>query len=122
MNQLSFLEEKHIIICGERKPYSSAPSLIGYWMICKANIFTDKIFPIRKQLTALLFLVYTLFPVIACGQSTTLTSHAISMYGDIKYGADFTHFEYVNPEAPKGGHVRLAAIGTYDSFNPFIIN
>ena len=90
-------------------------------MICKANIFTDKIFRLRKRLTALLFLVYTLFPVIACGQSTTLTSHAISMYGDIKYGVDFTHFEYVNPEAPKGGHVRLAAIGTYDSFNPFII-
>ena len=48
-------------------------------------------------------------------------SHALSMYGDIKYPADFTHFDYVNPNAPKGGSIRLAAIGTYNSFNPFII-
>lgn len=49
------------------------------------------------------------------------TSHALSMFGDIKYGPDFAHFEYVNPNAPKGGTLRLAAIGTYDSLNPFII-
>ena len=48
-------------------------------------------------------------------------SHALSMYGDIKYNPNFTHFDYVNPNAPKGGAVRLAAIGTYNSFNPFII-
>ena len=48
-------------------------------------------------------------------------SHALSMYGDIKYDSDFSHFDYVNPEAPKGGSIRLAAIGTYNSFNPFII-
>ncbi len=33
----------------------------------------------------------------------------------------FKHFEYVNPEAPKGGDVKLAAIGTFDSLNPFIL-
>ena len=48
-------------------------------------------------------------------------SHALSMYGDVKYGPDFEHFDYVNPNAPKGGEVRLAAIGTFDSLNPFII-
>ena len=48
-------------------------------------------------------------------------SHALSMYGDVKYSSSFTHFDYVNPDAPKGGSIRLAAIGTYNSFNPFII-
>jgi microcin C transport system substrate-binding protein len=46
--------------------------------------------------------------------------HAISLNGDIKYPADFTHFEYVNPDAPKGGEIVLGAIGNYDSFNGFI--
>ena len=46
---------------------------------------------------------------------------AISMYGDLKYGPGFKHFAYVNPEAPKGGDVKLAAIGTFDTLNPFIL-
>ncbi len=49
------------------------------------------------------------------------TSHGLSIYGDLKYKAGFKHFEYVNPDAPKGGDVRLAAIGTFDSLNPFIL-
>jgi microcin C transport system substrate-binding protein len=47
-------------------------------------------------------------------------SHAIAMHGEPKYGPDFTHFDYVNPNAPKGGTMRLAENGTFDSFNPFI--
>ncbi len=47
-------------------------------------------------------------------------SHAIAMHGEPKYGPDFTHFDYVNPNAPKGGTIRLAEQGTFDSFNPFI--
>lgn len=47
--------------------------------------------------------------------------HGLSMFGDLKYPANFTHFEYVNPDAPKGGSLRLAAIGTYDSLNPYIL-
>ena len=46
---------------------------------------------------------------------------AISMYGDLKYGPGFTHFEYVNPRAPKGGELRLPGIGTFDNLNPFIL-
>ncbi len=48
-------------------------------------------------------------------------SHGLAMHGDLKYPAGFTHFDYVNPKAPKGGTVRLNAIGTYDSFNSFIV-
>lgn len=47
--------------------------------------------------------------------------HALAMNGQPKYGPDFTHFDYAFPDAPKGGTVRLAAIGTFDSFNPFIV-
>lgn len=48
-------------------------------------------------------------------------SHGLAMFDDLKYPADFRHFDYVNPDAPKGGTVRLSAIGTFDSFNNFII-
>ncbi|MGJ3260098.1 MAG: extracellular solute-binding protein [Rhodospirillales bacterium] len=47
--------------------------------------------------------------------------HGIAMHGDLKYGPDFKHFDYVNPDAPKGGKIRLGAIGGFDSLNPFIV-
>lgn len=47
--------------------------------------------------------------------------HALAMHGEPKYGADFQHFDYVNPDAPKGGEVKLSAIGTFDNLNPFIL-
>ncbi len=46
--------------------------------------------------------------------------HAIAMHGSAKYLSDFTHFDYVNPNAPKGGEIKLASPGTFDSFNPYI--
>ncbi len=46
--------------------------------------------------------------------------HAIAMHGEPKYPAGFTHFDYVNPDAPKGGTIRLGVRGTFDSFNPNI--
>ena len=45
------------------------------------------------------------------------TVHAIAMHGEPKYPPGFAHFDYVNPDAPKGGTLRLAAQGAYDSFN-----
>ena len=47
-------------------------------------------------------------------------SHAIALYGEPKYGPDFTHFDYVNPHARKGGGVTLGAVGRFGSLNPFI--
>ncbi len=43
--------------------------------------------------------------------------HALSLFGEVKYPADFKRFDYVNPEAPKGGLVRQIALGTFDNFN-----
>jgi microcin C transport system substrate-binding protein len=47
--------------------------------------------------------------------------HGIAMHGDLKYPPGFKHFDYVDPNAPKGGTVKLGAIGTFDSLNNFIV-
>ncbi len=50
--------------------------------------------------------------------------HGLSSFGDLKYRPDFKHFDYVNPNAPKGGRlvtVGTGALSTFDSFNPFIL-
>ncbi len=47
--------------------------------------------------------------------------HALAMHGVPKYQPGFKHFDYVNPNALKGGMVRQAAVGSFDSLNPFII-
>jgi microcin C transport system substrate-binding protein len=53
----------------------------------------------------------------AQAQSEPAWRHALSLFGDIKYPADFKRFDYVNPDAPKGGVVRQISIGTFDNFN-----
>src|SRR5262245_41325237 len=64
----------------------------------------------------------SLFAVSAAAAADqTYKGHGIAMHGDLKYGPDFKHFDYANPDAPKGGELRRYALGTFDSFNPFII-
>jgi microcin C transport system substrate-binding protein len=63
-------------------------------------------------------------PVPALGQggaSGPVNGPALSMYGDLKYPPGFKHFQYVNPAAPKGGDVKMAAFGTFDTLNPFTL-
>ncbi|PJE78899.1 Periplasmic dipeptide transport protein [invertebrate metagenome] len=48
-------------------------------------------------------------------------SHGIARFDDLKYPENFSHFDYVNPNAPKGGHLQLFAHGTFDSLNPYAI-
>ncbi len=47
--------------------------------------------------------------------------HALTLGDAPKYGPDFKHLDYVNPDAPKGGTLNMGVTGTFDSFNPFII-
>ena len=47
----------------------------------------------------------------------TIVTHAYSNFGEVKYGPDIVHLDYVNPDAPKGGEFSLSASGTFDSFN-----
>lgn len=48
-----------------------------------------------------------------------IKSHGFSEFGDLKYPEGFAHFDYVNPDAPRGGELSYATEGTFDSFNPF---
>ena len=52
---------------------------------------------------------------------TVLKSHGLSTYGELKYPADFAHFDYVNPDAPRGGTMSSWGFGTFDSFMPYIV-
>jgi len=73
---------------------------------------------LRPLLTVLLFLLT--LGVAHAAQHT----HGLSIFGDLKYPADFKHYDYVNPDAPKGGRLRtlgLSASLTFDSFNPYIV-
>ena len=46
--------------------------------------------------------------------------HGVSLFGELKYPADFKHFDYVKPDAPKGGSVRMIGLGTFDNFNEVV--
>ncbi|HZB92310.1 MAG TPA: extracellular solute-binding protein [Stellaceae bacterium] len=72
----------------------------------------------RAVLAALLA---ALFALPAAAQSDA-PSYGLSLFGDpLKYPPGFTHFDYINPDAPKGGSVRFGDIGTFDNLNPFIL-
>jgi microcin C transport system substrate-binding protein len=59
---------------------------------------------------------------LAVGTALAAGNYALSLFGDLKYGPDFTHFDYTNPNAPAGGTMILVPPGgTYDSLNPFIV-
>lgn len=63
-------------------------------------------------------------PGAALSEDGTTRSHGISAFGDLKYPPDFKHFDYVNPDAPKGGVWSgrgTAASNTFDSLNPYIL-
>ncbi len=57
----------------------------------------------------------------ALAKDNVITTHAIAIHGTPKHGPDFKHFTYVNPDASKGGEVRLYAPGTFDTLNPFTL-
>jgi microcin C transport system substrate-binding protein len=58
---------------------------------------------------------------LPAGAAEVYRGHGMAMHGDAKYPPGFKHFDYVNPKAPKGGAIKLGALQTFDSFNPYII-
>lgn len=54
-------------------------------------------------------------------QMVTLAAPSIGLGYTPKYPANFKHFDYVNPDAPKGGKIILSGFGDFDSFNPYIL-
>lgn len=73
----------------------------------------------RALLTFAGLSIATLLAQAVWAQDEIITSHGYSFYGDLKYPADYPHFDYVNPDAPKGGEISLYAPGTFDSMNPY---
>ncbi|MGE0700557.1 MAG: extracellular solute-binding protein [Hyphomicrobiaceae bacterium] len=68
--------------------------------------------------------IAALAPVLPFGPAAAEPRHGLSIFGELKYPASFEHFDYVDPNAPKGGRISLvgpAAIRTFDSFNDFIL-
>jgi microcin C transport system substrate-binding protein len=63
-----------------------------------------------------------LFLLIGANCAQAAPSEGMSLFGDLKYKPGFTHFDYANPQAPKGGVMRYSSIGTFDTLNPFVIN
>lgn len=76
----------------------------------------------RRPHTAAPVLLFTLL-LLALAGTAHADSHAIAMHGEPKYGPGFEHFDYVNPDAPKGGTMRFAVVSAsgFDSLNPYIL-
>lgn len=73
----------------------------------------------RNPLRCLIATIVLLGPAIAAAAGIDYR-HGTSFIEPLKYAPDFTHFAYVNPDAPKGGMVRFPELGTFDSFNNMI--
>ena len=58
--------------------------------------------------------------MLACG-AVGADHHGYKPFGELKYPPGFEHFDYVNPDAPKGGTLRLMGHGSFDSLNPWIM-
>lgn len=70
------------------------------------------------------FLRALMTAVLVCLAPASWAAHAYAQFGDIKYPPGFTHFDYVNPAAPKGGEIRMVppiAVTNFDKFNPFTL-
>ncbi|MGA9222313.1 MAG: ABC transporter substrate-binding protein, partial [Pseudomonas graminis] len=65
-------------------------------------------------------LLLTFSLVLSTTAAATISeSHGYAQFGVLKYPASFTHFDWVNPEAPKAGTLRIMANGTFDTLNPY---
>jgi len=71
--------------------------------------------------------VFAVFLCVALGLGVSApawSGYGYALWGDLKYSASFSHFDYVNPAAPKGGELRLVSnlrTSTFDKYNPFTI-
>jgi microcin C transport system substrate-binding protein len=78
------------------------------WLVVALGLLTVSLTPVRDG-------------GVQAADTHVSSRHGLSIYGDLKYGPGFKHFDYVSPDARKGGDVRLAAIGTFDNLNPYIL-
>lgn len=79
-------------------------------------------YPLRAAIAVTALTVFGFVSESARAEDSAACRHAISLIGSPKMAADFKNFDWVNPDAPKGGTLRQAEIGTFDSLNGFTIN
>ncbi|MDD4615700.1 MAG: extracellular solute-binding protein [Alphaproteobacteria bacterium] len=84
--------------------------------------FTVRLRTLAPMIKNLCFVIALfLVPVDVRAAAFSKPAHALVMAGEPLYGSNFDHFDYVNPDAPKGGTLKLGATGSFDSLNPFIV-
>ncbi len=76
---------------------------------------------LASALMSLSILILSAWVAVAEEQKI-IKSHGYSFFGDLNYPEDYTHFDYVNPDAPKGGEISIALAGSFSSMNPFTRN
>ncbi len=64
---------------------------------------------------------FAVFFVLSCANAASAFENKIALYGAAKYPDDFKAFDYVNPDAKKGGRIVMPEYGGFDNFNPFIL-
>lgn len=74
-----------------------------------------------RVLAAVVVALSLLYSIPSALAADVQARHGIAMHGEPKYGPDAKHFDYADPNAPKGGTIRYAAIGSFDNFNPYIL-
>lgn len=84
---------------------------------CQSSNLRRPIRRLRSLLTLLAMGAITASASADSNPSGAITSYGYAVFGELKYGADFTHFDYTNPDAPKGGSYRFAQTGNFDSIN-----
>ncbi|MGD9864593.1 MAG: ABC transporter substrate-binding protein, partial [Pseudodonghicola sp.] len=94
------------IPCAQRRPHARAV----------ARSLPDRTLA-AVALALLMLLAWT--GLLAAEEEKIIKSYGFSEFGALKYPEGFAHFDYVNPDAPKGGELSYAAQGTFDNFNPF---
>ncbi len=78
---------------------------------------TDRIFHLIRPLLSLFLSLAISFPASAIVRE----SHGYAQFGTLKYPASFTHFDWVNPAAPKGGTLRIMGAGSFDTLNHYAL-
>ncbi|MBB3946725.1 microcin C transport system substrate-binding protein [Rhizobium skierniewicense] len=75
---------------------------------------------LKSGLFALAAVSFVSAPIVANAQDSDNWRSGISTVGELKHPDGFEHFDYVNPNAPKGGTLRMSATGTFDTLNPLL--
>lgn len=68
-----------------------------------------------------LFLCFVLFSFPSAAEYQATPAKGVAMHGNPRYGWNFKHFDYANPDAPKGGTLKMSAFGSFDTLNPYTI-